>query len=148
MVTSEGGRIAETLNFCGWTLVMMKWQDMSWIQRVPTMVKHSGLLDLTTLVIVRTSKKNENSGRWIMSTNSSILMMWRVQRFSSIPQAVLCYLDWGNSVSIFESYAGKIIILFFLLLLGRNGTESTITEATTGLLYQPRMMMMMMSVEK
>jgi hypothetical protein len=32
-------------------------------------------------------------------------------------------------------------------LLGWNGTESTITEATTGLFYQPRMIMMM-RVEK
>jgi hypothetical protein len=35
-----------------------------------------------------------------------------------------------------------MFFFFFLFFLGvGSGTESTITEATTGLLYQPRMMM-------
>jgi hypothetical protein len=52
------------------------------------------------------------------------------------------YKNWSNEGRrIFgKSLFYNTVLSFFFLSLGMSGTEPTITEATTGLLYQPRMM--------
>jgi hypothetical protein len=58
------------------------------------------------------------------------------------------YCWWNSNICTYSKPSSLhpispkfVLILFCVCFLGRSGTESTITEATTGLVYQPRMVM-------